>query len=121
MALPLSPPSAWWYRVFQTPEIFPELSLLENVMIQILAKRDGAFKLSLFRRFASEQSVRIKAEDILEDLGLGSLIFWLLEVMDLYAILADDGAGDVEQMLMMGQVEHLSVFGHFAQYSEGGG
>ncbi len=61
-------------RVFQTPEIFPELSLLENVMIPILAKRDGAFKLSLFRRFAGEKTVKLKAEDILEDLGLGSLV-----------------------------------------------
>ena len=39
-------------RVFQTPEIFPELSLLENVMVPILAKRDGSFKLSWFRRFS---------------------------------------------------------------------
>ena len=61
-------------RVFQTPEIFPELSLLENVMIPILAKRDGAFKLSWFRRFSSEKAVRLKAEDVLEDLGLGSLV-----------------------------------------------
>ncbi len=61
-------------RVFQTPEIFPELSLLENVMIPILAKRDGSFKLNWFRRFAGEKTVKLKAEDILEDLGLGSLI-----------------------------------------------
>ena len=61
-------------RVFQTPEIFPELSLLENVMIPVLAKRDGAFKLSWFRRFSSENDVRLQAEDILTDLGLGSLI-----------------------------------------------
>lgn len=60
-------------RVFQTPEIFPELSLLENVMIPVLAKRDGAFKLRWFRRFAGENDVRIKAEEILEDLGIGSL------------------------------------------------
>lgn len=61
-------------RVFQTPEIFPELSLLENVMIPVLAKRDGAFKLSWFRRFSGENDVRLRAEDILTDLGLGSLI-----------------------------------------------
>ncbi len=59
-------------RVFQTPEIFPELSLLENVMIPILAKRDGSFKLSWFRRFAGENNVRSKAEGILQDLGIGS-------------------------------------------------
>ncbi|MGQ7847756.1 ABC transporter ATP-binding protein [Granulosicoccus sp. 3-233] len=61
-------------RVFQTPEIFPELSLLENVMIPILAKRDGAFRLSWFRRFSSENDARQQAEGILTDLGLGSLI-----------------------------------------------
>lgn len=61
-------------RVFQTPEIFPELSLLENVMIPVLAKRDGSFKLSWFRRFSGETAARTKAEGVLEDLGLGSLI-----------------------------------------------
>ena len=30
-------------RVFQTPEIFADLTLLENVMIPTLARRDGAF------------------------------------------------------------------------------
>lgn len=61
-------------RVFQTPEIFPELTVLDNVMIPVLAKRDGAFKLRWFRLFAGEHDVRIKAEGVLEDLGLGSLI-----------------------------------------------
>ena len=61
-------------RVFQTPEIFPELSLLENVMVPILAKRDGSFKLSWFRRFSGEKTVRQKAEQVLTDLALGSLI-----------------------------------------------
>ena len=28
-------------RVFQTPEIFPELSLLQNVMVPAFAKREG--------------------------------------------------------------------------------
>jgi branched-chain amino acid transport system ATP-binding protein len=61
-------------RVFQTPEIFPELSLLENVMIPILAKRDGSFKLSWFKRFSSENSAREKAENILSELGLEQFI-----------------------------------------------
>ena len=61
-------------RVFQTPEIFPELTLLENVMVPILAKRDGSFKLSWFRRFAGELNVKSRAEDILSDLGLGHLL-----------------------------------------------
>lgn len=61
-------------RVFQTPEIFPELTLLENVMVPILAKRDGSFKLNWFRRFAGESEVRDQAEKILTDLGLGKLV-----------------------------------------------
>ncbi len=58
-------------RVFQTPEIFPDLTLLENVMVPILAKRDGSFKMSWFRRFSSELNVRNKAMGVLQDLGLG--------------------------------------------------
>jgi len=53
------------------PEIFPELSLLENVMVPILAKRDGSFKLNVFKRFYSEKEVQSKAEHILDDVGLG--------------------------------------------------
>ena len=61
-------------RVFQTPEIFPELTLLENVMVPVLAKRDGSFSLNWFRRFASEKEVEAKAVDILNDLSLGELL-----------------------------------------------
>ena len=61
-------------RVFQTPEIFPELTLLENVMVPILAKRDGSFKLSWFRRFSGELNVKHRAEGILGDLGIGHLV-----------------------------------------------
>jgi len=32
-------------RVFQTPEIFEDLNLLDNVIIPALARADGAFKL----------------------------------------------------------------------------
>ncbi len=34
-------------RVFQTPEIFPELTVLQNVMAPAFAKRDGAFRINL--------------------------------------------------------------------------
>ncbi|MFK7891947.1 MAG: ABC transporter ATP-binding protein [Granulosicoccus sp.] len=61
-------------RVFQTPEIFPELTLLENVMIPIFAKRDGAFRLSCFKRFFSEKAIQQKAEETLTDLGLSAFI-----------------------------------------------
>ena len=33
-------------RVFQTPEIFGDLNLLENVMIPAFAKRDGSFTMN---------------------------------------------------------------------------
>ena len=39
-------------RVFQTPAIFPELSLLDNVMIAALAARDGSFRLEPARASA---------------------------------------------------------------------
>ncbi len=57
-------------RVFQTPEIFTELTLLQNVMIPALAKRDGAFKLNGWRDIDSEGEIRDKAIHVLEDVGL---------------------------------------------------
>lgn len=57
-------------RVFQTPEIFPELSLLQNVMIPALAKRDGKFKFNPFKSMSSEKAIHEEAMHTLEDLGL---------------------------------------------------
>ncbi len=57
-------------RVFQTPEIFDDLSLLDNVMIPALAKADGAFKLNLWQAVRNRSEVRDEAESILEDVGL---------------------------------------------------
>ena len=57
-------------RVFQTPEIFPELTLLQNVMVPALAKRDGAFKLNCLRGLSGEQDIHAEAEHVLADLGL---------------------------------------------------
>lgn len=57
-------------RVFQTPEIFADLSLLQNVMIPAFAKRDGAFKLNPFKALVAERELRQEAEDILEEMGL---------------------------------------------------
>ena len=59
-------------RVFQTPEIFGDLSLVENVMIPALAKRDGAFKLNGWRAMRAETELRRKAMDVLDDLGLAA-------------------------------------------------
>jgi len=57
-------------RVFQTPEIFDDLNLLDNVMIPAFAKADGAFKMNLWQAVRSRAEVRDEAESILEDVGL---------------------------------------------------
>ncbi|MFK7963151.1 MAG: ABC transporter ATP-binding protein [Burkholderiaceae bacterium] len=57
-------------RVFQTPEIFAELSLLENVMIPAFAKRDGAFKLNGWSPVRDQNELQVKATAMLQDIGL---------------------------------------------------
>jgi branched-chain amino acid transport system ATP-binding protein len=57
-------------RVFQTPEVFPELTVLENVMVPALSKRDGHFSFNPFNRFAAETALRDEAETVLRDVGL---------------------------------------------------
>lgn len=59
-------------RVFQTPEIFGDLTLLENVMIPAFAKRDGAFKVNAFTQVANETDIRDKAMAMLDDVDLAS-------------------------------------------------
>jgi len=57
-------------RVFQTPEIFADLSILENVMIPTMAKRDGQFALHAFKRLDRDAEIQDKAMHMLEDVGL---------------------------------------------------
>jgi len=57
-------------RVFQTPEIFPDLTVLQNVIVPALARRDGAFKLNVFKVLSREKELVDEARDVLEDLGL---------------------------------------------------
>tara|TARA_R110002167_G_scaffold46661_3_gene138942 strand:+ start:225 stop:980 length:756 start_codon:yes stop_codon:yes gene_type:complete len=57
-------------RVFQTPEIFADLSLVDNVMIPAFAKRDGAFKVNWWHAVSDEKDIRSKALAMLFDLGL---------------------------------------------------
>jgi len=57
-------------RVFQTPEIFADLSVLENMMIPIFAKRDGAFRMHAIEMTGSEREIIQQAEDILESLNM---------------------------------------------------
>lgn len=57
-------------RVFQTPEIFADLSVLDNVMAPAFARRDGAFRLNMFRSAARETEIRDEAESLLRDFGM---------------------------------------------------
>ena len=57
-------------RVFQTPEIFGDLSVLENMMIPIFAKRDGAFRMHAIENTANEKEVVEQAMAMLEDLNM---------------------------------------------------
>ncbi|MBV6631943.1 MAG: ABC transporter ATP-binding protein [Alphaproteobacteria bacterium] len=52
-------------RVFQTPEIFGDLTLIENVMIPALASRDGAFTVNAWGALEKDIEVR--------DLGMQKL------------------------------------------------
>ncbi len=57
-------------RVFQTPQIFPDLSIVENVMLPILSKRDGGYKFSPFTSMRKDKAVLDEAQHILDDVGL---------------------------------------------------
>ena len=59
-------------RVFQTPEIFTELTLLENVMIPAFSSRDGAFEINAWSNVQDENEIRDQAMAGLEDVGLVS-------------------------------------------------
>jgi len=59
-------------RVFQTPEIFADLTLLENVMIPAFAKRDGAYTVNAWRTVGDESDLTAKSMGMLEELGMGS-------------------------------------------------
>ena len=57
-------------RVFQTPEIFSELTVFENVLIPCFAKRDGSFTLNALSRVKNETDVHEKAEQMLTDVNM---------------------------------------------------
>lgn len=57
-------------RVFQTPEIFADLTVFENVMIPCFAKRDGSFSLNALKRVRRETDIREKAEQMLIDVNM---------------------------------------------------
>jgi branched-chain amino acid transport system ATP-binding protein len=57
-------------RVFQTPEIFSDLSVFENVMIPCFAKRDGAFRMHAIESIFAEKGIQQQAEAILADVNM---------------------------------------------------
>lgn len=57
-------------RVFQTPEIFGDLTVMENMMIPIFAKRDGAFELNAINSVTREVDVVEAAEKMLVEMNM---------------------------------------------------
>ncbi|MDJ1008777.1 MAG: ABC transporter ATP-binding protein [Paracoccaceae bacterium] len=57
-------------RVFQTPEIFTDLTVIENILIPCFAKRDGAFRMHAYESFTNERELIEKAEQILIDVNM---------------------------------------------------
>ncbi len=57
-------------RVFQTPEIFGDLTVMENMMIPCFAKRDGAFELNPLRAITAQKDIIAHAESVLADMNL---------------------------------------------------
>jgi branched-chain amino acid transport system ATP-binding protein len=57
-------------RVFQTPEIFEDLTVIENVMIPMLSKRNGSFSLDFVSRLDDQDDIRDEAQRILADVGM---------------------------------------------------
>ena len=57
-------------RVFQTPEIFADLSVLHNVMSPAFARRDGAFRINMFSTVSRQDEIREEAESLLRDFGM---------------------------------------------------
>jgi branched-chain amino acid transport system ATP-binding protein len=59
-------------RVFQSPEIYADLTVLENVAIGALAARDGSFRLNLLRHPRRQADVFEAASRTLASVGLAN-------------------------------------------------
>ncbi|MCY4287887.1 MAG: ABC transporter ATP-binding protein [Aestuariivita sp.] len=57
-------------RVFQTPEIFGDLTIMENMMIPCFAKRDGSFELNALSAISRQKDIIEHAEVVLEDMNM---------------------------------------------------
>jgi branched-chain amino acid transport system ATP-binding protein len=59
-------------RVFQTPEIFGDISVLENMLIPCFAKRDGSFEMNALAEMMKDKEILDRAEHMLEDMNMAS-------------------------------------------------
>lgn len=57
-------------RVFQTPEIFADLSVMENMLIPCFAKRDGGFRMHAIESVRHEKGMIEKAEEMLAEVNM---------------------------------------------------
>ena len=57
-------------RVFQTPEIFGDLTVLENMMIPIFAARDGSFSIDAMSNVMADKTVLNAAYKMLEEMNM---------------------------------------------------
>ncbi|AHM05455.1 hypothetical protein roselon_03192 [Roseibacterium elongatum DSM 19469] len=57
-------------RVFQTPEIFGDLTVLENMLMPVFARRDGTFRLHAYETIANERELLDEAEGMLEEVNM---------------------------------------------------
>jgi len=57
-------------RVFQTPEIFGDLTVFENVMIPCFAKRDGVFRMHAYEHMMDEADIVSQAEAMLSEVNM---------------------------------------------------
>ncbi len=78
-------------RVFQTPEIFGDLSVIENMMIPCFARRDGSYRMHAFESVGNEKGIIEDAETMLNDVNM-------LEKRDMHA--ASLSRGDKRRLEM---------------------
>lgn len=57
-------------RVFQTPEIFGDLSVIENMMIPLFARRDGSYRLHAIESVSAEKDLIAQAEEMLSEVKM---------------------------------------------------
>ncbi|WP_238369382.1 ABC transporter ATP-binding protein [Heliomarina baculiformis] len=57
-------------RVFQTPEIFGDLTVMENMLIPCFAKRDGSFEMNALASMSKQRDIMEKAEQMLVDMNM---------------------------------------------------